>query len=132
MARIETNFDEVPDQIMPVDPGVYTLTVEAATLEDVKPPKTGKKIVVILKVADEGNKNFGRQIYDHISTKMDVKIKRLCLSAGIKPGAGGFDTEDLIGKTLKARISNRTYKDDNGAIKESSSVQDYLIEGDAA
>lgn len=131
MGHIATNFDEVPDQILPVDPGVYTLLVETAELKPTKDQK-GTKIEVVMKVNDEGNPNFGRTVYDHISTKMNVKIKRLWKSCGVVPGAAGVNTEDIIGKVCKGRIANRPYKDDSGTVRETSSIQDYLIEGDAA
>lgn len=128
MAHIATNFDSVPDKVLPVDPGMYTCTVEECNLEDVKPPKVGQKLVVILKIADSESPNFGRTVYDHISTKMTTNIKRLWKSAGLKPSASGIDTEEILGKTVKCRIKNRAYKNESGEMQESSAVQEYMFD----
>lgn len=131
MAKLGINFDETPDVVLPIKPGVYTLDVVSAVVEDVKAKPGNQKLVVCLKVNDETSSEHGRQIYDHIGLSGQfgpTRVKRLALSCGIRPGADGLDVEDLVGKTCKARIENRTYQDpQTGETRETSSIKDYEI-----
>lgn len=126
MANININFDEVPDKMESVEPGVYTVQVVDATIE---PTADGKneKVVAVLRVDDESSKFHGRQIYDHLSLKMPINLKQLIKSCGLQAGKG-FDTSDLIGKIAKVRVKARTYKDkETGEVKETTSVAEYLF-----
>lgn len=127
MPKIAVNFDDVPDQILPIEPGVYTAMVESASVEATKDGK-GEKVVVEMKIDDEANPNHGRKIFDHISTKMLTNLKRLAKSAGINVGADGLDIDDLVGKHVKLRTKTRVYKDpETGEAKESVAVAEYLF-----
>lgn len=127
MAKLNVNFDEVPNEVQPVDPGTYTAAVEEANLEETKDGK-GMKVVVKMKIKAENNPNDGRLVFDHISTKMQTQLKRLALSAGLNPGGDGYDTDDLIGKIVKIRVKNAPYKDEKtGETKETSRIAEYMF-----
>jgi len=129
MALVDLNFDEVPDEFLAVEAGIYTAVIhEVPTIEPTKDGK-GTKIVVKMKITDEGP-FVDRQLFDHISLKFPTRFKRLCKSAGHSPGADGFDTADLLDCSVKVRVKSRTYTDDDGNIKETSGVDDYLFDSE--
>lgn len=128
MSFLNINFDDVPDKNMPLPAGEYVFLVNAATLEPTK-DGSSQKIVVEMTVDDEQNPNNGRKVFDHISVKMTTNIKRLFKSAGLKPGAGGVDVSDLVGKHVRALVKLRAYKDpSSGETRETASVDSYLFE----
>ena len=140
---LNINFEDVPDAFVPLKPGVWELLIsEVPTVEPTK-DGTSTKVVVTMKVADspmnqtEERKEFiGRKVTDHISVKMETKLKRLCLSAGLAPG-DGIDTEELLDQIVTVRIRTETYKtedvDENGepVVRETTRVADYLIPTDS-
>ena len=128
MSHIAINFDEVPDTVQPVAPGIYVCLVSEAALEPTKDGK-GEKVVAQLKVDDQTSPENGRVIFDHISTKMTTRLKRLCKSAGLSVGHGGLNVDELVGKHVRVRVKNRIYADPtSGERRETSSVDDYLFE----
>jgi len=128
MGHITVNFDEVPDKIEPLAPGVYIMRVEEASVEPTADGK-GEKVKVVMKVDDDSNPSHGRVMYDHISLKFPVSLKQLCKSAGMSLGKGGIDTADLVGKVVRVRVKTRTYKDkETGEVKETSAVAEYLFD----
>jgi hypothetical protein len=133
MSHIDIDFNDVPEVIPPIEPGIYDL--EVMETPEVMPTNDGKgmKLVVKMKVVEEGP-HKDRQVSDHISVdKMRTKIKRLCLSAGLNPGADGLQTEELVGRILKAKLKNRTYVDrDSGEERETASIADYIIPQDVS
>ena len=130
MPLLKTNFDEVPDEFLPVPAGVYLLEVKSAP--KVEPTKDGKSQKVVAEFAIVENENpqlNGRTLQDHISVKMLTHIKRLFLAAGIKPGADGIDTEELSGKRVKALVAIETYRDkDTQEEREASRIRDYIVD----
>jgi len=130
MALLDLPFDEIPDEVQPISPGIYTL--EITEVPEVMPTKdgTGTKIVVQFAVADEGQFK-GRRIQDHISTKMQTQVKRLFLAAGIRPTSAGVDTEELLGRQVRARLISRTYTNDMGEEVETVRIRDYLLPQEA-
>jgi len=127
---LKVNFDEVPDEYLPVPAGTYLLEVKSAP--SVEPTKDGKstKLVVQFSIVENANSQLnGRGLQDHISTKMLTQIKRLFLAAGITPGADGIDTEELAGKRVKATVVSRTYRDpDSQEERETSRISDYIVD----
>lgn len=129
MPLLKVNFDDVPDEFLPVPAGVYLLEVKTAP--KVEPTKDGKSTKLVAEFAIVENENAqlnGRTLQDHISTKMLTKIKRLFLAAGIVPGAEGIDTEELAGKRVRATVVIRTYRDpDSQEERETSRIDDYIV-----
>ena len=127
MPKLNIGFDDVPDQIIPVAPGVYDCEVmEPPAIEPTNDQK-GQKLVVQFRITSEGPEE-GRQLFDHISLKMKTKLKRLAKSAGLNPADFDEDTDLLHGQTVRLIVNNRTYKDpETGEMKETSNIKDYLI-----
>jgi len=128
MPRLDMNFDDVPDEIVPLEPGIYRLGVAEAPKVEPTNDGTSTKLVVRFEVI-EPEKFKGRALQDHISIKMLTRIKRLFLSAGLKPGASGIDTEELTGAEVRALLKERSWKDpDTGETRVSVRVDDYIVE----
>lgn len=134
MPHIDVNFVETPDSMPPIPAGTYLLDVTAAP--KVEPSKKGDStnVIVELKLVSENPQFNGRLIRDYINLgtnpemklRADIKLKKLCTSAGLTVGAGGVDTEELAGKRVKARLKPRTYKDDSGNEQQGTSVEEYV------
>jgi hypothetical protein len=105
MPRLQVDFSGVPDEFVPTTPGRYKLNIESATMEETSKHDGSMKVLVSMRIIDEGPAK-GRQIQDHISTKMLTTLKRIALSAGLSPGPQGYETEELIGRTVTADVSN--------------------------
>lgn len=128
MALLGINFEEVPDKIEPIATGTYDLDILEITEEDVKDKPGKRKLVVKHKiVGPEGTPEMGRETQNHISLEMKTTLKNLYHSAtGQRPGAGGYDPVDLVGKVCKAHIERQIYKQ-NGVTKEAARITEYLI-----
>jgi len=128
MSTLDVDFNDVPDSIPPIAPGEYE--VEVVGVPEWKDDKklTGKNLVVVLRIVDEGQFK-GRMLTDYISNKIDswkVRVKRLILAAGFKPGMG-FDLTELAGRKVRVTVTARTYKDDSGQEQQSANLKDYII-----
>jgi len=126
MALLKINFDDVPDTTPPIPSGIYTC--EVVSCSDPEPSKSGgTKIVVVLKITDEGE-HTNRKLWDHLSTTLETRIKNLFMACGAPFGAEGGDTTDLIGQALQVKVVSETYTDDAGVVKESSKIGGYIFE----
>lgn len=125
------SYNDVPDVVPPITPGVYDVECIEA---EVKPNKdrTGTNLVTQWKVVNNQTENNGRRVTSYNSTSMDTAIKRIFKSAGVEPTAdGGYDTDLLKGKVARVEIRPNTYVDQaTGVQKESSQISNFLIPGD--
>ncbi len=123
MPRLEIDFSEVPTEIALIPPGIYELEItEIPTLEPTK-DQTSHNLIVKMKLINQDDPKLeNRSIWDFISVKMESKLKRLCLSAGLKVGKEGVDLEDLFGKTLKAEIYTNVWNE-----QKRSKIKQYQI-----
>ncbi len=124
---LDMDFTDVPDKIEPIPPGTYIL--EVATVPEIKRSKedTGNNLHMTFRVADE-SKHKGRQQKDTIFlNEMGlVKAKQLIIGLGMTAGKG-VNTEEMLGRKVKALIIASTYKDkDSGETLQSSKVKSYL------
>lgn len=134
MPHLDVDFTDVPDEILPIEPGIYD--AEISNAPEILPTKSGEgtKLVVQMVIVDD-DKHAGRRLQDHISTKMATRIKRLIKSAGLEAGQG-FDTEDLAGQRVKVKVKLESYQvssptlDDpeNMETRTASRVDDYLFD----
>ena len=122
--ELDIPFGDVPDVVVPVAPGKYHCTI--TKVPEVQPTKKGDgtKLVVEMRVNDDGEFH-GRMLFDNISMKMQTRIKRLCLSAGVRPEAG-FSTEDLLDQDVEVLVKSRSYTDPDGETVETTNVVDYV------
>ena len=134
MPHIDVNFVETPDSMPPIPAGVFLLDI--TSIPKVEPSKKGDSmnVIVELKLVSDDALFNGRLLRDYINLgsnpemklRADIKLKKLCASAGLVVGAAGVDTEELAGKRVKARLKPRTYKDDSGNEQQGTSVEEYL------
>ncbi len=103
---IPTNWEDVPNQMVPVSVGIKKLEITKA--EPGVSGTGGEKLVVEFRVLEEG-KDFGRTLQDHISLKMLSRLKNLCVSAGVDPEGDSFETSDLEGQVVTGRIKHQVY-----------------------
>ena len=124
----DVNYQDVPDEILPVPAGIYTCVIlKIPEVQDTK-DGTKQKIVVELKVdCPENPEAHERLLWDHIGLAAHTRLKRLFLSAGLTIGAAGLDTTDLLEARVKVRVKAGTYKDEGGNVKEVSRVDDYVL-----
>lgn len=131
MAHLDINFDTVPDKFETLPPGVYDLKVLSVS----EPEKTKKaieegtedmKVVVELEVVNNPEHN-GRKQVCHIGLKKPILLQQLIKSCGLKWGAAGGDTQELVGKVAKAQIKGRVYKDDSGNDQQASDLKAFLF-----
>jgi hypothetical protein len=134
MTTLNINFDETPDEIQPIEPGIYDLHIQSC---EIQPTKDGnsQKIVVEAAVVNHSDDNVnGRKVFDHISVKMATKIKRLAKSSGftdeeLSQMGGSFDVSLLIDRIVRASIGQRSYQDpESGEQRTTSNVRDYIFE----
>ena len=128
MPKIQTNFNDVPDEYLPVPAGVYTCEInEAPKIEAVKSDPSKTKLTVVLTVvsgpegAEQANLK-GRKLFDTIPMSRKTSIKRLALSAGLNPGSDGLDTEELVGRTVRVMTKMDEYQGEMRA-----KVKDYIV-----
>ncbi len=127
MAHINVNFDEVPDRWENLEPGVYTMIVEEASVEPTA-KGDGEKVVVKLRVNDEDSPQNNRGIQAHIGLKNPITLKQLIRSCGLEL-TDAFDTDYLVGCNCACRVKARTYTDkETGETKETTSVDEFLWE----
>jgi len=125
---LNVNFDEVPDQILPVEPGIYEAEIVEVPMITETRKKTGHNLVVSMRITTDGP-HHGRALRDSIFLNDigNVKIKKLCSSAGVLLGSGGFETEELLGKIVRCQVLNRTFTDsETGETRQIADVRDYL------
>lgn len=132
MAIIKRNMAEVPDEIPPLDAGIYVFKVvkaEVETIPDDAAYNPGKQqLAVQLQVDQEGHNLHGRMQFDRILLEDDqglVKFKHLIKAAGLVPG-NDFDTDTLVDKHVKAEVKNRAGKGENAG-KMYANISKYLF-----
>ena len=126
MTHVHTNFDDVPDEILPITPGTYGFVVQEAEIKENK-KQTGMNLVVSMAILDEGEFK-GRRVMAFMALKsMQTQIKRLCMACGVDVGADGLDTEDLVDKEGSFVLTTRTYQDNDGNPQEAANVKDYIV-----
>ena len=118
---------DTPEEFKNIPAGLYTFRIDGApTLQPARKQPDINNLVVEL-VVDDGE-HSGRKMRDYIfqNEMGQTKTLQLCKSAGIE-GAGGFDTDDLAERLIKAVVSTSTYVDDTTKeTRESSNISRYV------
>jgi len=126
--RVNVNLVAAPDQVIPVSPGEHDLMILGIPIVKPTNDKLSTKLVVDFVVTGDDDPDKDRRVFDHISLKMDTRLKHLCQSAGVTFDETGFDAEDLEDKIVKVIIQSRTYEDqDTGEMKETARIKDYIV-----
>lgn len=110
MTLVKGDFENAPDEVLPIGAGRIELLINEPP--EHKMSRKGNPMVVMqMRVATEGP-DKGRGIRDYIVNPGDqsspgmIKLKRIAMSAGVSWTPEGFDTDELIGKTVVADIIN--------------------------
>ena len=131
MPRVEVNFDVVPDSVPPIEPGEYDMEVKECNVAENK-NKNGFNLVAVLSISGpSGSPMIGRQVTDYMAISNDpnknVRIKHFGQSAGLKMTSEGFDTEEAIGKTVRAQLVQNPGKTKDGKDTMFTNVRDYIV-----
>lgn len=128
-------LEDMPDEIQPIDAGVYVGTI--SQVPEVADARSGKGKVLRVSVqitgdADGNECEASRQnalVFDSIpiwTRRGKIKIKRLQKSAGLTP-TSELDLEELVGKDVKVKVTQRTYEDDEGEEQTANNLREYMI-----
>jgi len=128
MPILNQDFDDVTTEYVVVEPGRYD-----ARVESVKEDTVGQNNYEVLKVgvrikdADDPDhySYVGEALTATIFLNQTKKIKRLIHAAGME-ARNGFDTDDLIGSTVKVRVGHRSFKTKEGEQATQAEVKDFL------
>jgi len=129
MPLLDFNFEDVPDEIKPIPKGDYNLeTPEAPTIEPTSSGK-GNNLIVQFAIADGEYK--GRKLKDYFYLGNEIGLintKRFLKACGVTPTSSGINTEELMGRLVKARVGSRTYTDnESGEEREVANIDSYLL-----
>ena len=133
MPKFDIDFRDVPDEFQPIPPGTYTLECDPETPPEVGKSKAGNDmLVVVWRVGPGFSDNSGRRVKDYVVLSQATTLKRIALSAGIELDAdGSYASEDLIGKRVRAVITNRSFVDpETQEERDVADLRSYLIPGD--
>lgn len=131
MALLDVNLKDVSLEGPPqLPPGVYTLLSKSATLV---PAAEGKAAAVdiVFKNANDETDMIVRKRFS-LGDKAKVYLKRWLLSCKRLDlaNATALDTEDLIGLTGDAVVSERQYVSDSGEHGASANIDRFIIPED--
>jgi hypothetical protein len=116
MPEIAINFDQVPDQVPPIEKGSYVLSIEKEPEIKENKDKTGLNVVVQMRIQSNADGTptpmKDRLITDNIGISSDpnsignVRLKHLLKSAGIAfSGQNGIETSAFLGKSVRAEVT---------------------------
>ena len=128
MPRLDVNFGEVPDEILPITPGKYVLEIAKVPALEPSSKGNGTNLIVDFRVTDEGD-FCGRSVRDYIFLNEFglVKAKKLIGGCSKDAGANGLDTEELLGCRVNALLVASTFKDkETGETVANTKVSKYL------
>lgn len=142
MALLDINLENVPDSVPQIPAGIYTFEITAANVEQNK-SQDGQNLVIGTKVVGPAGDNVGRESKMWISLKPYkndstgkqhlIPLVRVLKSAALDPAVitngQGFDTNTLVGKTIRAKVASRTVTKD-GQTREYTGIDETLIPGD--
>ncbi len=128
MPRLDINFEEVPDVILPITPGKYVL--EIAKVHTLEPAASGngQNLIVDFRVDDDGEfKGRAQRDYIFLNEFGLVKAKKLIKGCGLTVSSSGLDTEEMLGRKVNALLVASTFKDkETGETVSNTKVSKYL------
>ena len=131
MGIIDINLDETPEVMPTLQTGLRILTIKDVEQQTDKNEKSF--VMVEFEVEEPDSEENGDKAWDRFYLEFKparVKFKQLCMSAGIGHGSLGVDTSDLIGRTVRALVKSRTYKDESGETQETTQISKYVCDAD--
>ena len=136
--QLPIDLSSVPNQVPQIDPGQYYFNILSVTLEPPKGNQLERYNVTL--VVSEG-KFKDRRVFDNfpvvdladVNSRSAVRLRHLCMSAGLGGALQTVDTDQLVNKGVQATVSRNTYTDKNsGEVKEATNVKDYVYAADVA
>jgi len=128
MATLDINFNDVPLEMPPIDPGTYFL--EIVEIPSKETAKDGLSQYLLVKMKIVNDPNFAeRRVTDFLSLKEEWlwRINQLVKAAGIEARPEGIDLEEFLGKTVQAQLKSRVYQDkETGENRETVNVSKYV------
>ena len=126
MARLDVDFNDVPDEIKPIDPGTYTLEVAKVPVIEPSAKGNGQNLIVDFRVVDEGAfKRRSVRDYIFLNEFGLVKAKKLIIGCGM-PVGNGLDTEEMLGMKTQAILAASSYVDGSGETIHNSKISKYI------
>lgn len=128
--ELNVNFEEIPDKVPVLEPGQYTFDVVSLDHREAQ-GKAGENYRASLRVNDgpAGGKRFDDTFWiedlGNPTSFTAVRMKHLLLSLGMDPKVK-HQTEDFVGKSGTAIVTNRTYQDKEGSTQQAAQVKDYI------
>jgi len=134
MPLIAANLNEVPDEILPISPGIHLFRVDE--LPSIIPTKKDpmKNNIVIVFTCHEGDSQ-GRKIRDYIFIGNEedpnemgmITLKKAAKAFGVPFHVEGIDTDGFLGQTGKIAISNGVYTDQStGMSRPTANINAYV------
>lgn len=98
---------------------IYTLS---CTKAEVKESSTKNPMIKAEFVVTEGEFH-GRKLFDNFSLQDQAlfKVAQYCEMAGISWGEDGFESNDMVGTTVKASVTQELYEE-----KVTNKIKDYM------
>lgn len=129
MTYIEHDFQSTPDEILPPEPGQYTLEIDQVEY-GLNSKQTGNRFAFTYRIVTEGE-NEGRTVRDWVSDTAYTRLKQIAKACGLTEDyiKQGFDVEaELLHKRLDAFVGNQTRKDNQtGDDVTFPTIQKYIF-----
>jgi len=124
MPRIQFNGDETPEA-MPLPPVGVPVDFEVAKVE-MKESKSGKPMLEV-QMTIIGTEAAGDSMWDYFteptsSKRTQIALKRMAAAVGVKIGADGLESEELLGRTGQFVLKAENYQG-----KERRRISDYVV-----
>jgi len=118
---VDKSLDEVKDGFDPVPAGEYTVKIVSAEERDSSSTPGARNVVV--KATIEGTEYAGQQLRWYLPLAgAGLPITKRCLAAAHCPWSGRtFESEDLLGRCLRVRVTQEKYQN-----RMVNKVTDYI------
>ncbi len=107
MPKIELDVTQAK-ALEPLPPGLYPVVIQQARLDE---SSTGKPMLVLDFEVTDGD-HVGRHVFTNVvlTKEADWRIKQLLDAAGVYYDADGFDSDELLGRSLVVRVGIEVYE----------------------
>lgn len=130
--KLAINLTAVPNTVPILEPGEYDLTIDSVELKDAEGNQK-VRYEFTYSVADGPSKgrkvfdNYPAEFLENLEHPVTVKFKHMLMSTGMTLSSDGIEMDDLKGKTVKAVVAHRTYKDaTDGSMKTVANLKDFV------
>lgn len=129
-----TNMQDVPNEVVPLAPGEYSLEITKVEFDDYEDRRRGVTVPngkMTLTFRNTEGEQVDKTIRDTILRVkgwelMEVKEKRLLKAAGIYQEDTAIDTDELVGCCVPCIVAEQTYEQD-GETRVGAKIRTYII-----